>query len=367
MLWYSAELKKHREQHLPGAHPNTIQGHLALSRVSTCKSHQTQSEGHSRSLEKSHGVGNCSSLGTGVFHGLIPVNTISDGTTLEKGLQSGKGGQKSEEPAGLYTPSALLHSRQLSRRQMWRVGTRVCKGKVVLFSDPLHALFLVCDGSQVRKRDPTSHHSISVPFHWEKILEQSIGFHIFFNSTPVSQPHQADTHLMIPCTLLNMATTQCISCKLTAADSELYHVRQITIDNWIQQTLFQHCKAFFSVGGRKKHELKQKQQKKFLLLFEIKDFLLHSVFQKSPGTGGKSMYFYNINNTIKIGCEAAANYLPYATLPPTAVFCLVGLLNYNVQSPLYSCVAYCLNCCWKGILGEWKSLQCAAHINDCPY
>lgn len=157
-------------------------------------------------------------------------------------------------------------------------------------------------------------------------------------------------------------------CKLTAADSELYHARQITPDNWIQQTLFQHCRTFFFLweGGKKKnHELKQ--TKKFLLLFEIKDFLPHSVFQKSPSAGGKSMYFYNINITIKIGCEAAANYLPYATLPPTAASCLVGLLNYNVQSPLYSCVAHCLNCCWKGILGEWKHFHSAAHINGCPY
>lgn len=121
---------------------------------------------------------------------------------------------------------------------------------------------------------------------------------------------------------------------------------------------------FFSLWEGEKKWVKTK---KFLLLFEIKDFLPHNVFQKSPSAGGKSMYFYNINNTIKIGCEAAANYLPYATLPPTAASCLVGLLNYNVQSPLYSCVAHWLNCCWKGILGEWKHFHSATHINGCPY
>lgn len=154
MLWYSAKLKKHREQHLSGAHPNTTQGHLTLSRVSTCKSLQTQSEGQVHPLEKSHGGGNWSWLGTGMFHDLMPVNTISDRTALEKGLQSGKGRQESEEPASLCTQSALLHNRQLSGRQMWRGGTRVCKGKVMLSSDPLHALFLGCDGSQGRPYIP---------------------------------------------------------------------------------------------------------------------------------------------------------------------------------------------------------------------
>lgn len=112
------------------------------------------------------------------------------------------------------------------------------------------------------KADPTSHRSISAPFHWGKILEQSFGFSIFFNSEPVSQPHEADTHLRIPGTLLNMATTQCISCKLTAADSELYHARQITPDNWIQQTLFQHCRTFFFLweGGKKKNMSWNKQR-----------------------------------------------------------------------------------------------------------
>lgn len=60
-----------------------------------------------------------------------------------------------------------------------QVGTRVCKSKVMLSSDPWHALFLACDGPPSQP-DPKSHSSCSVCSSLlGKTLRLSFGLNLF--------------------------------------------------------------------------------------------------------------------------------------------------------------------------------------------
>lgn len=147
-------------EHVPTLHKATF----ALTRVSTCKSHQTQSEGHIHLLEKSHGGKSCSSLGTGMFQGLF-LGKKSVAELPKKGSQSGKSHRGCQ-----YTPSESLHNRQIPKRsnqQMCRVGKRSVRARSR--SSLPKVCPALCWWVPSQKTDPTSWSSC-VPLYLGKML-----------------------------------------------------------------------------------------------------------------------------------------------------------------------------------------------------
>lgn len=204
----------------------------ALSWASTCKSGQTQSEGHIHPLEKSHDSGSCCSLGTGLFHGLILANSQRLSCSRERAAVK----QRQEEVPGAQqacTPHQHGYTTVSSQANV-QVGTRVCKSKVMIFSDPWHDLFLARDGPPLRNTDAKSHSSCSMCSSLlGKMLGPSFRFNLF--STQSLYPSLIKLTGTLGYRVLSLTWQQCNTYHTSylLPDSNLYVVRQTTQGNLI--------------------------------------------------------------------------------------------------------------------------------------